>query len=271
MSSCHRGSNFAQQTFIEKTSIYAVCRTARFNPGGWLKLETYWNHETSINKLSPGLNHVESISPKQCFAVMFGSFMRIYESYTYLFVYKHSIVITWMWKICDYRDPPTLPGSPGLAPDSRQNKAKLPMLPWFPPSKCPKKITRCISRWVSAVFLPSSSVLQLLLPFLHFPNHAYCLGYDVGQFRINCGDHSGYSGYNFHHGPSFITCPYVSQQKAKYIDAATCCPCFLSTFFVKSQNLHRWRADPWTEVAPQIVHTLTWPMFFFAEQSETMD
>jgi hypothetical protein len=36
-----------------------------------------------------------------------------------------------------------------------------------------------------------------------------------------------------------------------------CC----SLFFVKSQNLHRWRADPWTKVAAQIVHTLTWRVF----------
>ena len=87
----------------------------------------------------------------------------------------------------------------------------------------------------SSDFLASSSVLQLLLSFLHFPNHAYCLGYDVGQavpgrssfdLPIKYRYHNGYSlvrkKNDFHLTSRFHLFPTKMAKYIKYIEAATC-------------------------------------------------
>ena len=221
-----------------------------FNPSPRGSKKWYnWKPETRILSTFQTTN---GDVPKHVFtSVMFGSHM----SHMYLFVHKHSIVISWMWKkwknvkkkihvhqICPE-------GKSGSCPlkDSRQSYHSF--------LQCVQKKSSLDSyQDASSDFLASSSVLQLLLSFLHFPNHAYCLGYDVGQavpgrssfdLPIKYRYHNGYSLvrkkmiFILHHVS--ICFPLKWQNTSKYIEAATCYT--VVPFFCqipKSPPLTRW-------------------------------
>ena len=235
-----------------------------FNPSPRGSKKWYnWKPETRILSTFQTTN---GDVPKHVFtSVMFGSHM----SHMYLFVHKHSIVISWMWKKWKKRSMSTKSarkGSPGLAPSRIQGKVTIVS------SNVSKKNHHSIHiKMPALIFSHQAAFSNFSCRF--FTSRIMLTAWAmmlVKQFQVEV--HSIYPSnigiimgivrkkMDFHLTSRFHLFP---TKMAKYIKIhwsshlLHCC----SLFFVKSQNLHRWRADPWTKVAAQIVHTLTWRVF----------